>query len=149
MIVNHEWLEEDAVFFIDLPESIQQADKAVISLALCGEYLLQQGELALLDSREDILDSLKVNIESGTVDSGALYDLLYGNAPEFFSRYRSQNARSIFALVRFRAAVYSDIRSLPGVFSYYYSPVSLLRNVTCTYPSRREYGNSIAENPTL
>ena len=94
MIVDHERLEEDAVFFIDLPESIQQADKAVISLALCGEDLLQQGELALLDSREDILDSLKVNIESGTMDSGALYDFLYGNAP----------------------AVYSDIRSLPGVF---------------------------------
>ena len=84
MIVDHERLEEYAVFFIDLTESIQQADKAVISLALCGEYLLQQGELALLDSREDILDSLKVNIESGTMDSGALYDFLYGNAPEFF-----------------------------------------------------------------
>ena len=109
VIVDHEWLEEDAVFFIDLPESIQQADKAGISLTLCGEYLLQQGKLALLDSREDILDSLKVNIESGTVSCTV-------TRRNFFSRYRSQNARSIFALVRFRAAVYSDIRSLPGVF---------------------------------
>jgi len=179
VIVDHERLEEDAVFFIDLPERIQQADKAVFSLALCGKNLFQQGELALFNSRENILDCLKVNIESGTMDSGALYDLPYGDAPEFFSRYRSQKARSIFALVRFRAAVYSDIIFLPRFYTDHYSPVGLHISLQVhklvpvpraqapvilseNSPSRNspqdaaltsgmvgKYGNSIAENQTL
>ena len=46
------------------------------------------------------------------MDSGALYDLLYSNAPEIFSRYRFQKALSILALVRLRAVMYSDMEVL-------------------------------------
>ena len=86
VIVDDQWFEEDAVFFVDLLKSVQQADKSAFSLAFRGKNLLQERELALLDGGENILDRLKVNIESGTMDSGALYDFPYSNAPEFVSR---------------------------------------------------------------
>ena len=56
------------------------------------------------------------------MDSGALYDLQYGNAPEFFSKYRSQKALSILALVRLRAAIYSDM----GKYSFHFTLIIIL-----------------------
>ena len=45
---------------------------------------IQNGQLPFLDTGENVFYCLKINIESGTMNSGALYDFLYGNAPEFF-----------------------------------------------------------------
>ena len=88
VIINYKWFEVDEVFFVNVTQCIQQADKSGCSFALRGENLFQQGELPLFDSGEDIFDCLIIEIESGTMDSGALYDLLYSNAPElFFSIY--------------------------------------------------------------
>ena len=88
MIIDHKRFEKDPVFFVHFPKGIQQTDKPFLALSLRGKNLLQKGELPFFDGGENIFNSLKVNIESGTMDSGALYNLLYGNAPEFFFKIK-------------------------------------------------------------
>ena len=93
VIINYKGFEVDAVFFVNVTQCIQQADKSGCSFAFRGENLFQQGELPFFDSGEDVFDRLKIEIESGTMDSGALYDLLYGNAPEFLQSYEYPSGR--------------------------------------------------------
>ena len=48
VIVNYKRLEVDTVFFVNVTQCIQKADKSGFSFAFRGENLFQQGELPLL-----------------------------------------------------------------------------------------------------